>query len=287
MKSIMHSFVVLALVALAGGYARAAGAPFDCLIEPSQVVDVRTPVEGLIDKVHARRGDIIRRGQPLVELLSDLERSTAESARFRAQMEGQIAVARNRVDYSTKKLARASDLARENFASAQAQDEAEAELRVAQSELKAALENRELAKLEHRRALDALAMRRVASPFNGVVLDRMLNPGDIADAGSGRKPVLRIAQIDPLRVDIVMPAALIGSVKPGMKATISPVGMSAKYTAKVKMVDRVIDAASATFVARVELPNPKLKLPGGVRCLAEISGVASPVSPLRALRPAQ
>ncbi|MDH3209981.1 MAG: efflux RND transporter periplasmic adaptor subunit, partial [Burkholderiaceae bacterium] len=153
--------------------------------------------------------------------------------------------------------------------------------------MQSAIESRELARIEHRRAQEQLALRTLASPFDGVVVDRMLNPGDLAESGSGRKPVLKIAQINPLRVDIVMPAALIDSVKPGMKATVSPVGMSAKYTAKVKMVDRVIDAASATFVARVELANPKLKLPGGVRCQAEISGVASPVSPLRALRPAQ
>lgn len=282
MKSTVHTLSVLALAATCSAV-QAAGAPFDCLIEPSQVVEIRTPVDGLIDKVHVHRGDTIRRGQLLVELLSNAERSTVDSARYRAQMEGQIAVARNRVDYATMKLARATALAQQNFTSAQVRDEADAERRVAGSELQAATENRELAKIEHRRALDALALRSVASPFNGVVIDRMLNPGDIADAGSGRKPVLRIAQIDPLRVDIVMPAALIGRVKPGMKATVTPQGASGSHAVTVKMVDRVIDAASGTFVARLELPNPSLSLPGGVRCQAEIEGVANP-SP-RAARP--
>jgi RND family efflux transporter MFP subunit len=191
-------------------------------------------------------------------------------------MEGQIAAARNRVDYAAKKLVRATDLAQQNYASAQVRDEAEAEKRVAESELQAAQENRELAKIEHRRALDALALRSVASPFSGVVLDRMLNPGDLADAGSGRKPVLKIAQVDPLRVDIVMPAALIGSVKPGMKATVTPNGMPGRHVATVKIVDRVVDAASGTFVARIELPNPTMRIPGGVRCQAEIEGVSNP-----------
>ncbi len=283
MRSTIHAVTMLAFGATTTG-ALAAGAPFDCLIEPSQVVEVRTPVEGLIEKVHAQRGDTIRRGQPLVELASNLERSTADSARYRAQMEGQIAAARNRVDYATKKLARATDLAQQNYASAQVRDEAEAERRVAEAELQAATENRELAKIEHRRALDALALRSVASPFNGVVLDRMLNPGDIAEAGSGRKPVLKIAQIDPLRVDIVMPAAMITRIKTGMKATVMPVGLAGGHAATVKMVDRVIDAASGTFVARLELPNPSLNLPGGARCLAEIDGVSNPVP--RAPRPA-
>ncbi|MDH3461351.1 MAG: efflux RND transporter periplasmic adaptor subunit [Burkholderiaceae bacterium] len=277
--------VVAALVTLVPLVAAAAG--FECLIEPSQVIELRASVDGVIAAVHVQRGDVLRKGQVLVELQSAAEKVAVESARYRAQMEGQITTARNRIDYATKKFERLTDLRQENFASAQALDEAEAERRLAESELQSAIESRELARIEHRRAQEQLALRTLASPFDGVVVDRMLNPGDLAESGSGRKPVLKIAQINPLRVDIVMPAALIDSVKPGMKATVSPVGMSAKYTAKVKMVDRVIDAASATFVARVELANPKLKLPGGVRCQAEISGVASPVSPLRALRPAQ
>lgn len=275
MKSNVCVSIVLVL-ATAAGAAQPAGAPFDCLIEPSQVIDVRTPVEGLIHKVHVDRGDIISRGQPLVELLSRLERSTAESARYRAQMEGQISAARSRVDFAIKKQTRSVDLAHQNFVSAQVRDEADAERRVAESDLQAANENRELAKIEYRRALDALELRSVVSPFNGVVIDRMLNPGDLAEAGSGRKPVLKIAQINPLRVDIVIPAALIGRVKSGMKASVSVMGMPGSYPVSVKMVDRVIDAASGTFVARLELPNPALSLPGGVRCQAEIEGVSNP-----------
>ena len=278
-----NEICVIALLGLAGAALPALAAPFDCLVDPAQVVEIRTPVEGLIDKVHVQRGDSVKRGQVMVELLSNLERSTAESARFRAQMEGQIAAARNRLDYAAKKLARATDLALQNYASAQVRDEAEAERKVAESELLAAQENRELAKIEHRRSLDALALRSVTSPFNGIVLDRLLNPGDLADAGSGRKPVLKIAQVDPLRVDIVLPAALIGSVRPGSKVTLTMLG--SRHATSVKMVDRVVDAASGTFVARIELPNPTYAIPGGIRCQAEIDGVSNPAAALRALRP--
>ncbi len=44
----------------------------------------------------------------------------------------------------------------------------------------------------------------------------------------------------------------------------APVGGS--YPAKVVIVDQVIDAASGTFGVRVELPNPKLELPAGLKC---------------------
>jgi len=38
------------------------------------------------------------------------------------------------------------------------------------------------------------------------------------------------------------------------------------YTAKVVIVDRVIDAASGTFGVRLEIPNPKYELPAGLKC---------------------
>jgi RND family efflux transporter MFP subunit len=256
-------------------------AGFDCLMEPLQVVEVRSPAEGLIDRIHVQRGDPVRKGQTLVELVSAVERSTAELARYRSQMDGSIAQSRSRVDYAVKKHARASDLAQQNFTSMQARDEAEAERKVAESELQAAIENRELARLEYRRSVDLLNQRTMVSPFNGVVVDRLLNPGDLAESGTGRKPVLKIAQIDPLRVDVVMPAGLFGRVLPGMKANVSPQGLPGRYAATVKLVDKVIDAASGTFVARLELPNPTQTLPGGLRCQAEFESLSVPAGMLR------
>lgn len=270
--------MAVAATALATLAMPASGAGFECLIEPAQVVEVRAPVDGVVAAVHVQRGDVLRRGQVLVELQSAAERVAVESARFRSQMDGNIAAARNRVAYATKKLARLTDLALQNFTSAQLRDEADAELRLAESEMQAAIENRELAKIEYRRAQEQLALRTLASPFAGVVLDRLLNPGDLAESGSGRKPILKVAQIDPLRVDIVLPALLFGQVKPGMKAVVVPQVGGGRYSALVKLIDKVIDAASGTFVVRLELPNPQQQVPGGARCNAEIEGIASPLA---------
>jgi membrane fusion protein (multidrug efflux system) len=44
----------------------------------------------------------------------------------------------------------------------------------------------------------------------------------------------------------------------------APIG--GQYTAEVKIVDKVIDAASGTFGVRLELPNPNYRLPAGLKC---------------------
>jgi RND family efflux transporter MFP subunit len=263
----------------AAAAAAAADGGFDCLLEPWQLIEVRSPVDGIIANITVNRGDNIRRGQTLVELQSQSERVAVDLARLRSKLQGQVVAAENRIDYATKRLARLADLEKDNFSSAQARDEADAEKRLAEAELQSALEGRELAKLELLRAQEQLALRTVTAPFAGVVVDRMLNVGELAEAGSGRKPVLKVAQIDPMRADVVLPAALFGQVKVGTKAAVRARVGGGQFAAVVKSVDRVIDAASGTFVARLEVPNPGGQVPGGSRCAASIDGLSVAARP--------
>jgi len=259
---------VFAALALAGlAFARPAAAnPFDCLILPNQTVELRSPVEGLIDKVLVQRGDRVRAGQVLVQLESAAEASAVQLARHRSEAQGRLASAESRLDYATKKLDRSRDLQSKNFVSAQARDEAEAEKRIIEAELREARENRQQAALELRHAQDLLQRRVLRSPFDGVVLDRMLNPGDLAESGTGRKPILKLVQVEPLRVEAVLPLAAFGKLQARGSADVIPEGIGGAYPAKLKVVDSVFDTASGTFGVRLELPNAAGQLPAGIRC---------------------
>jgi multidrug efflux pump subunit AcrA (membrane-fusion protein) len=121
-------------------------------------------------------------------------------------------------------------------------------------------------------------MRQIRAPFAGVVADRYVNAGERVEV----KPMFRIAKIDPLRVEIIVPAAAYGAVQKGVFAQIMPELPNApRVDAKVVLVDKMIDAASNTFRVRAELPNANGTIPSGLRCKAEIAGVtgASPSAP--------
>ena len=242
---------------------------FECLIEPNQVVEIRSSTEGIIDKVHVKRGDRVEVGQILVELESSVEQSAVDMAKYRSQMEGRIASSKNRLEFASRKLKRTQELQKQNFVSAQAGDEAEAEKRIADAELKDAIENQELAKHDYQHAIDLLNRRILHSPLNGVVVDRMLNPGDLAEAGTGRKPILKIAQIDPLLVEVALPLEAYGKLRVGMTGMVTPEGLKGRYSALITVVDSVFDAASGTFGVRMELKNRKASIPGGIRCQVE------------------
>lgn len=264
----------------------AAAGEFDCIIEPRQVLELRAPIEGLIDRVAVDRGDVVRRGQELAILDSSVDRASAAIARHRSQMEGAIRSSESRVEFSSRKLERAQNLQTQNFVSAQARDEAATEQRLAEAELLDARDNRRLAELELQRQMEIIRLKTIRSPIDGVVVERVLNPGEFAEAGVGRKPILKLAELDVLHVEALLPVNAYGQVKRGMDVLIAPeIPAGARYAAKVTVIDRLVDAASGTFGVRMALPNPKHRLPAGIRCKVAIAGVEAPGARSAAARP--
>lgn len=240
---------------------------YQCLIEPYQRIEVRSPVEALIESVLVERGSLVKKGQPLVRLDAGVEQAALASARHRATMEGQVKSAEARLAYARDKHRRRSELHQQNFLSAQERDDAHAEMRVAEAELIEARDTRELAALEAQRIEQLLRQRTLLSPFNGVVLEVTQHPGELAQSGEGARAILKLAQIHPLRVEVVLPVSLYGAVRPGMRARVTAeVGGGGPHGATVKIVDRVVDSASGTYGARLDLPNPGGRIPAGVKC---------------------
>jgi hypothetical protein len=61
-----------------------------------------------------------------------------------------------------------------------------------------------------------------------------------------------------------------------MKAEVQPEEpIGGTYPATVTVVDRVLDAASGTFGARLEIYNPNNKLPAGLKCKIRFPIVAA------------
>lgn len=127
----------------------------------------------------------------------------------------------------------------------------------------AELSNRRLADLELQRTAAEVALRTIKSPINGVVVERFMHPGEFPK----QEKILKIAQIDPLRVEVYAPVSMLGKVAVGKTAFVTPEPpMTGDYAAKITVVDRVVDAASGTFGVRLDLPNRDLKLPAGLKC---------------------
>jgi len=121
--------------------------------------------------------------------------------------------------------------------------------------------------------------KTVRSPLDGVVVARHKSTGEYIED----QAIVTIAQLDPLRVEVIAPVELFGMIEQGMSAeVISELESSGPHTATVVSVDRVIDGASGTFDVRLELPNPDYKIPSGLKCQVKF-GDAAPRPSLEAV----
>jgi RND family efflux transporter MFP subunit len=244
---------------------------FDCLIEARQSVEVRSSIEAVIESILVKRGDYVRKGQVLVTLESGTEKAALELARSRATMKGEIKAAEARLELAKKKYQQAQELYEQKFVSATARDEAVAEYKLASEQLRQANENQVLAQLEVKRTSEILALRTIRSPLSGVVVEKVLSPGDLATSNL-KDPILRLVQINPLNVEVVLPVSAYGAVKPGARALVMPEApIGGEYRATVTIVDKVVDAASGTFGVRLELPNRNRSIPPGIKCKVRFS----------------
>lgn len=255
---------VVLMLFLSTGNAGATPVPDqDCVIEPHTVVDLASAVEGIVESLEVERGDLVERDQVLVKLDAGVERAAVNYARARAEATAQLRAGEANAGFAQRRANRVNTLYEQKVASSDQMDEATTQTRLTKAQADQAAENRRLAQLELRQAEENLARHVIRSPIRGVVVQDYLSPGESVKD----KPIMRLAEIDPLRVEVIVPVAFFGAIQAGQVASIQPEApREGSYPATVTIVDRVADSASGTFRVRLSLPNKDYSLPSGLKC---------------------
>lgn len=239
---ILIGWCVLALMLSQGTIANA-GSPDDdrleCMLEPNTEIEISAAVSGVLSEVLVQRGDRVKRGQVLANLVSGPERASVE-------------LAKARVEFGKRKAIRNEDLYQKELISIHEKDEMDTEVLISSLQLKQAEEQ--------------LKLRKITSPINGVVVEREKDPGEYVET----EPLLTVVSLDPLNVEVVASADRFGTIKKGMSGKVSIVGPIGKtYNARVILIDQVIDAASGTIRIRLALANPNNAIPAGLNCFVK------------------
>jgi RND family efflux transporter MFP subunit len=253
----------LAMVPPPAADADSAARPFDCMVGPNEIVDVGSAVTGVIEEMLVERSDYVEAGEELAKLEAHVEEAAVRVAQARAERTVDIEASEAGLDLDRKRRARAQKLFEQDVLSLEIRQQVEAEATLSALELERAQEDHRLASLQLEQAVAALQRRTIRSPVSGFIIERLLVPGEVVD----RETVLRIADVDPLRVEAILPSDWFGRMQPGDRAEVIPEGPNAETRmAHVALVDPVIDGASGTFVVHLMLPNPDRALPAGLRC---------------------
>lgn len=210
-----------------------------------------------IESLLVEEGDRVSRGQLLATLHSERLQAavdTAEAtvasqqavlARLQAgsrpeeirQAQADVRAAQAHLTNAESTYKRTLSLESAKAASQQSVDDARAALDAARADLKVAREALELAQVGPRQedideaqarlkaeqarlllAREVLKDAALYAPDDGVIRNRLLQPGDMA---SPQKPVLTLALNDPVWVRVYVPETLLGRVLPGMPAAVT------------------------------------------------------------------
>lgn len=237
----------------------------ECIVEPEMTIELSAPVDGVVQDVRVDKTDVVRQGEVLATLESSVEQAVVALARMRSELNEEIEARRIERNLARSKKERILELYEKKSVPGFEKDEVVAAASLAQLELNRARHNKQLAALELDRAVADLELRSVVSPIDGVVVDRYVHPGESVKD----RPLLKLAQIDPMRVEIIAYSELFGKIRKGMSADILVEGpVETRHRAEVTLVDSLIDAASGTFAIRLNLPNPDRSIVGGLKCRA-------------------
>lgn len=270
------SLVLLAFALAAGCAWGREQQPIGCLIQPEQVAEVGSPVVGVVQSMRVERGDSVRKGQVIAVLRNSVDRASMTVAKSRSQLKAEERAASANVTFTEQRLARARQLYEKKIITAQTMEQYAAEAEVAIQKLEQAGEQQRISTQELGVAEARLGDRTIRSPFDGVIAERYVSVGERVEL----QPVVRVAKVNVLRVEVIMPGGLFGSVASGSMATVTP-GLpgAAPVSARVTLVDKLLDPASGTFRVRLELPNPGAAIPAGLRCKIDFSAAATGSNP--------
>jgi len=239
-----------------------------CLMRPRQILQVGSPVFSVLSDVFVDRASWVRKGDVVAKLNSTVEEAQLALDRDRAANATAIESARSELQYYQRELGRRQQLAGNMFSKANEIDEMTTKADQARIAIRKAEADQRLAGLEANRSQRQLELRLIRSPVDGVVIELKLMPGEFVYETT---PIMTIAQVDPLSVELVIPASQYLAVVLGESLDVHlEYPLDLIRAAKVDAVDPVVDPASDTFRVRLSLPNPTRSIPAGIRCSVDL-----------------
>jgi len=233
---------------------------------------ISSKVMGYVQQVSVQAGDRIRQGQPLITLDArdldvSLRRAEAGAAEVQSaipELENATAAAKANLDLAQTTFQRMEELATKKSISNQEMDEASGRLKAAQANYDMVRSRR--AQVDSKMAVVEQEVRaagimrdyaKLAAPFSGVVITRSVEPGNLATPGA---PLLTIEQDGLYRLEVSVDESKLASVGVGHAVEVAIDASGRKLNARVSEIVPSVDAASRTYVVKVDLPaTPQLR----------------------------
>jgi len=251
---------------------------------PYQEVELHAKVAGYVRTIKVDIGDRVRAGQVLAVLEvpelnaqvvgaqagvrhsgEEIARAKNELARAEADHQALHAAAVRLQQAST---ARPGLIAQQELDNADSKDRAsEAQVEAAKSALAATQQQFEMSKATQSQISAMQDYSRIIAPFDGVVTWRYADTGALIQAGTSNAssaPVVKLAEVNVLRLRVPVPESLAPKVRIGMPAEVQIQATGEKLQARVSRYTDALDRSTRTMQVEIDIPNKDGKLAPGM-----------------------
>lgn len=225
--------------------------PAQIVIPTPQLWVVSTPAAGMVTNLSVARGDRVNAGQPLVVLESPSFVSLQREYLHAAAQDALAAQQLHRTMQLFEGKATPQRVLEASQTEARQASIVFAERR--QMLRLSGLSDEAIAKLTGEAAINATLS--VAAPQAASVVEIMVSPGQRVEQSA---PLIKLARLSPLWVEIAVPASNIKAIHPGAKVEIDDYATPGK----VVLVSETADPATQTVLVRAEVPNNGELRPG-------------------------
>lgn len=252
-------------------------------VHPYQEADLAARVSGYVKSVAVDIGDEVKAGDVLAEIDApemgiQAERKQAEIQLLvsrKEQLEASVKSAEALLRAEVLEYERAEQLVKTGAVTKRVRDESqsrkessEAELAVAQAEVKSAEAAQQVAVKEFEELRTMIGYAQLKAPFDGVVTFRDLDPGDlvkVADSSGGDGPLFQIAMVDTVRIRVAVPESDAVLVDAGDKAEFTCRALGGRvFEGEVARSSRSINPKSGTMRVEIDLKNADGNLISGM-----------------------
>jgi RND family efflux transporter MFP subunit len=262
---------------------------------PYQEIDIHAKVPGYLKSISVDVGDRVKAGQLLatleapewseqllhasaVEKRSELDVARAQGEVRRAE------AARNLRKVSYERLAAVAKAKPDLIAQAEIEDaqgrlhEAEAQLSTAQAALASVEQQVRVAGASRGQVNTMMRYLNITAPFSGVITKRYADLGAMVPAGtsSSAMPVVRLSQMDRLRLVLPAPESVVPRVRLGAPVEVRVDTLGRVFQGKVSRVTGRLETSTRTMETEIDVPHPEGILKPGMYAYANLTLLQRP-----------
>lgn len=256
-------------------------------LQPDESSTVSSEVPGRITRLLVDFGQPVKRGQVIAEFdKQELELAVERSKATLAQALARVGLEPNQVDQrpdtspalrqaqaqledarskfeSAQTLVKTGDVSQERFTEADKLYRArQAAVDAARDDLRVQVASVGALRAEVRLAEKRLKDATVVAPFDGIVSEKMVAPGQYIKENT---PLVTVVKSSPLRLRLEVPESAAALVRPGTQLRFTTDALpTEEFTATVRELNPALNAQSRSLTAEARIPRPDARLRPGM-----------------------